>query len=288
MKFKESLKNLLKNDLNQKELSLLPSGFQSIGNIMILKLIPQLLEKKELIGSACLELMPYIKSIFINQGKITGKFRQPEKVVFLAGKNNPIALHVEHGIKYKFDITQIMFSKGNINERKYLATLVKSNEIIVDMFAGIGYFSLPIAKYSQVNKIYSIELNPISYKFLVENIKINQLENKIVPINGDCKEEVIKLSNMGIRADRVIMGIFPAPKDYISEALSLAHDHGTIYHYEGVVDKNNYIDLFKEFKIVADKKGYECNLNSKRFVKSFGPKLFHIVLDILISKSNRE
>ena len=287
MKFKETLKKKLENILNPGELSLLPRGYQTIGNKMIIKLKPALLDKKELIGSACLEILPYIKSIFINHGKITGKFRQPEKIEFLAGENNPIVIHIEHGIRYKFDITQIMFSKGNINERKFLATLIEPNEIIVDMFAGIGYFSLPMAKYSKAEKIYSIELNPISYKYLVENIRLNQLESKIIPINGDCKLEVIKLSNRGIKAHRVIMGVFPAPMEYISEALSLAREDGTIYHYEGVVDKSNYMELFKEFDEIANKEGYKCNLKSKRFVKSFGPNLFHVVLDIFVIKINQ-
>ena len=97
----------------------------------------------------------------------------------IAGEDNPIVEHKEHEVIYRFDITKIMFSKGNINERKYLATLVRENEIIVDMFAGIGYFSLPIAKNAKPAKIYSIELNPDSFYYLVENIKINHLEEKI-------------------------------------------------------------------------------------------------------------
>ncbi|MFX1274268.1 MAG: class I SAM-dependent methyltransferase family protein [Promethearchaeota archaeon] len=285
MKFKETLKNKLRGILNQQELSLLPSGFQTIGNKLIIKLNPKILDKKELIGKALLELLPYIKSIYINHGKIKGKFRQPEKIEFLVGENNPIVEHKEHDVTYRFDITQIMFSKGNINERKHLATLVQPKEIIVDMFAGIGYFSLPIAKHSDVEKVYSIELNPISFKYLSENIMINHLEDKIVPIHGDCKEEVIKLSTSGIRADRVIMGVFPAPKDYINDALTLTKKEGTIYHYEGVVDKEHYMELYEEFKEIANEKGYQSNLKSKRFVKSVGPNLYHVVLDILVSKN---
>jgi len=177
-----------------------------------------------------------------------------------------------------------MFSKGNLNERKYLATLVKNGEIIIDMFAGIGYFSLPIAKHSSVGKLYSIELNPDSYKSLVENIRINHLENKIVPINGNCKVEVIKLSESGIRADRVIMGVFPAPKEYIKEALTLVSNKGTMFHYEGVVEKDNYIALFEEFKEIAQKESHKCELESHRFVKSYGPNLYHVVLDIFVLK----
>ncbi|MFX0139685.1 MAG: class I SAM-dependent methyltransferase family protein [Candidatus Hodarchaeota archaeon] len=284
MGFKEKLKEELKRELTKEELSILPRGFQTLGKVIILKLNPKLLEKENVIGEACLKLFPRIKSVYVNRGKIVGTFREPEQIEFISGENNSIVEHKEHDVIYKFDITKIMFSKGNVNERKYLATIVKNGEIIVDMFAGIGYFSLPIAKHSSVGKIFSIELNLDSYHFLVENIRINHLEDKIVPIKGNCKVEVVKLSESGIRADRVIMGVFPAPKKYIKEALTLVSDKGTMFHYEGVVEKDNYIALFEEFKEIAQKERYKCELESHRFIKSYGPNLYHVVLDIFVLK----
>ncbi|MFW9901471.1 MAG: class I SAM-dependent methyltransferase family protein [Candidatus Thorarchaeota archaeon] len=284
MNFKNKLKAKLKDVLNEEELKLLPRGFQTLGNVIILKLNPKLYDKKEIISKFYLELLPRIRTVYLNKGRIVGTFRKPENIEYIAGEDNPIVEHREHGIVYKFDLTKIMFSKGNINERKYLVTLVKSGEIIVDMFAGIGYFSLPIAKHSPVGKIYSIELNPESFNYLVDNIKINHLEDKIIPINGDCKVEVLKLSESGIRAHRVIMGVFPAPEKFIKEALSLVNDKGTVYHYEGVVEKDKYINLFEDFNEITQKEGYKSELKSYRYVKSYGPNLFHVVLDIVVFK----
>jgi tRNA wybutosine-synthesizing protein 2 len=285
MKFKNKLRDSLKNILNEEELLLLPRGFQTLGNVVILKLNTKLFEKESLIAKEYLKLLPRIRSVYINRGKIAGTFREPEKIELIGGEDNPIVQHKEHDVIYKFDITKIMFSKGNINERKYLASLVKEGEIVVDMFAGIGYFSLPIAKNSLVDKIYSIELNPESYKCLVENIKINHLEDKIFPINGNCKVEVVKLSTSGIRANRIIMGVFPAPKEYIKEALTLVGDNGTIIHYEGVVENEKYLGLFEEFNEIAKKESYKCELKTYRFVKSYGPNLYHVVLDIFALKN---
>ena len=280
MGFKDKLKDALIGILTDEELSVLPRGFQTIGDVVIIKLKPQLLEKKKLIAEKYLDLLPSIKSVYLNSGRVKGQFRTPEKIEFLIGVDNSLVKHKEHGVVYKFDFTKIMFSMGNLNERKFLATLVKEGEVIVDMFAGIGYFSLPIAKHSKPKKIYSIELNPDSFKYLIENIKLNHFEDVITPINGDSKIEVINLSNLGLKADRVIMGVFPAPKDFIKEALTLAKVEGTIYHYEGIVDKEKYLDLFTEFKEIAEKSDFKCELLAKRFVKSYGPGLYHIVLDI--------
>ena len=285
MKFKKKIAEKLENRLTSSELLILPRGFQTLGDVVILKLKPELLNKKEIIGKAYLDLLPSIRSVYINRGKITGTFREPEKIEFLAGVDNPIVEHKEHNIIYRFDITKIMFSKGNLKERKTLATLVKDGEVIVDMFAGIGYFSLPIGKHSNAEKIYSIEINSNSFNSLIENIRINHLEEKIVPINGNCKEEVLKLSDSGIRADRVIMGVFPAPIDYIKEALTLTKEEGTMYHFEGVVEKENYVSLFNDFNEVAKNERYKCELKSYRYVKSYGPMLYHVVLDIFVIKN---
>ncbi|MFX1322388.1 MAG: class I SAM-dependent methyltransferase family protein [Promethearchaeota archaeon] len=284
MGFKEKFKEKLKDSLTEEELSVLPRGFQTLGKVIIFKLNPRLIQKKEIIGKAYLELFPNIRSIYINLGRIIGPFREPEKIEYIAGIEDPIVEHKEHGVIYRFDITKIMFSKGNVNERKYLSTLVKDGETIVDMFAGIGYFSLPIAKHSSPKKIYSIEINPVSHKFLVENIKINHLEDIIIPILGDSKKEVLNLSRSKIKADRIIMGILPSPKDFINEALSLTNDNGSVIHYEGVVNKEEFMSLFEDFNEEAKNIGYQTELKANRIIKSYGPNLFHTVLDILAYK----
>jgi tRNA wybutosine-synthesizing protein 2 len=81
------------------------------------------------------------------------------------------------------------------------------------------------------------------------------------------------------------MGVFPAPKDFIKEALTIAKVEGTIYHYEGIVDKEKYLGLFTEFKEIAEKNDFKCDLLAKRFVKSYGPGLYHVVLDINVYKN---
>ena len=283
MRLREKLKEKLQQKLSEEELALLPRGFQTIGTNIIIRLNEEILDKKMLIAEAYLELLPKIKGVYLNSGRIEGRFREPENIEFITGEDNPEVTHREHGVIYKFDITKVMYSKGNINERKYLAQLVKNGEVIVDMFAGIGYFSLPIAKIAKPRKIYCIEINPLSSKFLSENIKLNHLEDKITPINGDCKKEVLRLAKKGVRADRVIMGVFPAPKEYIKEALALVKEDGTFYHYEGVVDKDNYLSLYKEFEEIVKGNQLRSKLVDKRFVKSYGPNLYHVVLDIHVS-----
>ena len=284
MGFKKKLMEELEGELEQSDLKLLPGGFQTLGKVIIIKLKPELMNNKEIIGEAYLKLLPYIRSVYLNRGKIEGDFRTPEQIEYLSGEKDPIVEHKEHGVIYNLDITKIMFSQGNLRERKHLASLVKKDEIVVDMFAGIGYFSLPIGKLSDAKKVYSIELNPLAFQYLKENVKLNDLEGIIEPILGDSKEEVLKLSKEGVRADRIIMGVFPAPKNFIPEALSVAKEDGATFHYEGVRDEEEFMSLFNEFDRVAKAQGFTSRLKSHRFVKSYGPHLYHVVMDILVSR----
>jgi tRNA wybutosine-synthesizing protein 2 len=206
-----------------------------------------------------------------------------------------------------------MFAKGNIRERRELPKLVQPDEIVVDMFAGIGYFSLGIAKYAKPKQIYSIELNPDSFKYLKENIRINKLTKIVTPIQGDCAEEILKLSKQNIRADRVIMGVFPAPYEYIKSALSVVKPNplpihtnietflentatkphydiyeslpamkNTLVHFEGVVMGRDFTEFYQKVQEPILISGFDCSIVAVRFVKSFGPKMWHLVLDLVI------
>jgi len=225
-------KNLLKEnlDLSKKNESPLPSSYQKIGNIVIINLKDDLEKYSKKIGKTVLENIPHTKTVCKRTKFITGKFRKPN-IEVIAGDKNTETIHKEHGIKYKLDVAKVMFSKGNLNERQRLTDQVSENETIVDMFAGIGYFSLGLAKNSDAEKIYAIELNPVSYHYLWENIKLNEVQGKLVPIFGDCKKECEGLSNANVNADRIIMGLLPSPKDYLDSAMKIIKTEGIIHYH---------------------------------------------------------
>ena len=112
------------------------------------------------------------------------------------------------------------------------------------MFAGIGYFSLALGKYSKAKKIYAIELNPVSFHYLKENIRLNKINN-IEAINGDNREIIDELINNGIKADRVILGYLPPPKEFLPWAFKIIKQKGFL-HYEELIN----IDKEKEEIVV--------------------------------------
>jgi tRNA wybutosine-synthesizing protein 2 len=272
---KQLLQEELKNKMSKEELSLLPSSYQKIGNIVILNLKEELWEHDKKIGKIILEKIPDTKTVCRRTDFIKNQYRKPALKV-IAGKKKTGVVHKEHGILYKLDVNEIMFAKGNLNERKRISKLVKKNEVVVDMFAGIGYFSLGVAKTSKPKKIYSIEINPIAYNYLKQNIELNDVEDKIIPIFGDC---IVELPKLGRSADRVIMGLLPSCKEYLIDAMKVIKPNGVI-HYHGTA--KNWKELFDDIKTASDIEGFNVKLIRKVRVKSYAPKIYHWVLDCRI------
>ncbi len=243
----------------------LPASYQIIGDVLLIKLLKiRSLEQKKKVAKAIMKMFPRIKTI----GEIKGiekEFRTP-RIKKLLG-NGFVTVHKEHGIKYKLDAQKIMFSKGNLYERQRLLKQIKKNEIVADMFAGIGYFSLGVARTS--SKVYAIEKNPLAFGYLKENIRLNKIKN-IVAINDDCRKVKLK-------ADRVIMGYFPETQKFLPYALKFV-ENGVIHFHNSAKDKN---EIKMQIENICNSR---YGIKQIRKVKSIAPRTYHFVADISIKK----
>ena len=235
-----------------------------IGDILVLKNEPDNLQ--ELLD------LPEVKRI-VKLGRINGPKREPE-VEILVGDNTE-TIHRENHCFFKLDVARIMWSKGNTGERKRMANLVEDGETVVDMFAGIGYFSIPMAVHSNPVKIYSLEINPVSYGYLKENIVLNKVEDVIEPILGDCREFAPK--NF---ADRVLMGYIGNTHEYLDKAVNIVKPGGIIHYHESVPDNLKFERPPQ--RIIDAAKGRDVEILNKRIIKKYSPGVYHVVIDALI------
>ena len=211
----------------------------------------------------------------VKLGNISGKKREPE-IEILAGSQTE-TIHKENGCLFKLDVAKVMWSKGNINERLRIAKLIQDNENVLDMFAGIGYFTIPAAVHAKPKCIHAIEINPISFKYLNENMKLNKVENIVKPVLGD---SMVLAPNY--KVDRVLMGYIGNTQDFIKPAIKALNNEGIIHYHESVPEKIKSERPISRIKEAA--KGMSVELLNEKVIKKYSPGVVHLVIDVKITK----
>ncbi len=274
------LENLAKH-FDQNELKFIPKSFDIIGKIAILEIPNDIQSKEKLLAKLLLEYNKSLESVFAKIGKVNGEFRIRE-LEFLAGINNTLTLHKENGCRYELDIKKVYFSPRLGTEHARIADMTNSNELILDMFAGIGPFSILIAKRKGA-KVYSIDKNEDAINFLKRNIILNKVENLVVPILGDA--EKIILESLENKFDRIIMNLPTKSFNYLPIACKALKSKGGIihfYHFQTESDTNKKIETKLRTDIIKSKRTIS-NLKFRK-VKSTAPHEWQICIDIDIDK----
>lgn len=204
---------------------------------------------------------------------IEGTKREP--VFKILYGNDTQTINKENGCLFKLDLAKVMWSKGNNNERLRIVKLVEDDETVLDMFAGIGYFSIPIGVHSNAEKIISIEINPNSYNFLCENAKLNKLDN-LIPVLGDCMVETPKF-----KADRIVMGYVKTTHHYLNVAINSLNKGGIIHYHETVPEK--LIDIRPIERIKNESGNRDVELLNLTKIKKYSPGVWHVVVDARIN-----
>jgi len=291
---RNSLEDILENKLPNDVLNIIPRSYDVIGSIAIVEFdrFSELSQKKSIkyknqVASAILQLNKGLKSVYEKKSEIKGIYRLRELSI-LKGPDNPETIHKENKCVFKLDIKETYFSPRLVYERNRIATSqFNENENIIDLFAGVGPFSIQIAKNHPVN-IHSFDINPAAYKYLEDNIRLNEVNDKITAHNLDVKNLVDKKNILGETLkngiDRVIMNLPEKAVNYIDVACFLLKKSGGILHYYLFNDKSSPIEqaIQNLEKKCDEEKYYIAKILSSRKVKGYSPKIDLISLDLCL------
>ncbi len=274
MDFKSVLKDGLKGTIPQERLELLPSGYQRVGDIGVVFIHPGVDEWEKEIGGFVRKVFG-LKSVF-RRGAVSGEFRV-SGMRRIAGRANT-TVHRENGCLYKVDLSKLIFAKGNSFERGRVRA--GEGERVVDMFAGIGYFTIPVAKGTPSCRVHAAEKNPVAVRFLKENIKLNRLGN-VELFEGDCRDLALEGG-----ADRILMGYMTGTEAFLDKALSFLGASGTI-HYHNVYRKGElWRKPLGEMQSAGLGRGFRMQeVLHKRVVKQYSPCKYHAVVDARFIKT---
>lgn len=269
----------------EKNLKLTYESYDIVGDIAIIRVSEQLELQNRKFAETIMETQKNIKSVWMQRSPVLGDFRL-RSLVWVAGEKRTETIHREFGCVFKVDVANCYFSPRLSYERKRIAQLVQSGEIVVNMFAGVGCFSIIIAKHSQSDKIYSIDVNPTAIKYMQENIKLNKVEGKIFVTQGDAKE-VIK-EKLQEAADRVLMPLPQLAYDYLDYAiLTLKSKGGWIHCYDfehARKDENPEEKIKTKVAEKLHKLDIDFEILYSRVVRTTGPNWHQTVIDIMVSK----
>ncbi|XP_061786291.1 tRNA wybutosine-synthesizing protein 2 homolog [Nerophis lumbriciformis] len=222
-------------------------------------------------------------------------YRSP-KVTMLLGEHSWVE-HVDNGITYEFDVTKCMFSAGNISEKLRVAGFDCRGETVVDLYAGIGYFTLPYLVHAGAAHVHACEWNPHAVQALHKNLVINGVHDRCT-VHPEDNRQV----QLGSVADRVNLGLIPTSEDGWPVACRLLkkttggilHIHqnvtwpGVITDEWGVRGKreawqawaadaaSRVGSLLKELT----SKPWTTSIQHIEAVKSYAPHVHHVVLDL--------
>lgn len=282
------LRRIARSVLGPEKASALWSRIDLVGDIALIKSPevagfndPLTLEDYRRLAEALLAEAPYIKSVWLLKGPVRGSSLLRE-AVHLAGERRSTTIYREHGCEFKIDILKVFVTPRLGYEHGRIADLVKPGEVIVNMFAGAGLFSI-IAACRKPVRIYSIDLNPDAYKLMTESIRLNKgrLRGEVVPILGDAARVIEE--RLEASADRVLEPYPRLALDYLEYALKALRGRGSIHVYLHIESRRKMDARSEAEKLVVERLrslGWNVVSLSSRVVRPVGPRFYQVVVDV--------
>jgi len=260
-----SLLDLLKDKIPEEKLSLLPRGFEVIGDIAIINIPPALDDEKYLIADALAHQRKDIKKVLRKLHKIEGAARAGEFELLLG--NSTTTIHRENNCAFFVDVAKTYFSGKMYYERNRIAQKVNDGEVVLVLFAGVGPFLIPIKKKKNV-KITGLDNNPDACAFLKKNLELNDVEARIILADANSIEHIFKEP-----FDRIVM---PAPygqDHFLNLASSVLKPQGIIHFYTFKKDFE-----IAHFKKLLEEKGWQIDFY--RGCGEVAPRVKRYVFDL--------
>ena len=259
----------------------LPRSYDIIGDIGIVELDNELEPFSNIIGNALIKLNPHLRLVMKKTEKTSGKYRT-RGIEPIAGRGGTETIHREFSSKFHLDVASVYFNPRLSHERIRIAKQVMEEEVVVDMFAGVGPYSILIAKAQPMARVFSVDLNPMAYKYLKENIFMNKVADIVTPVLGDVREFASKLSGI---ADRVIMNLPSESFAFLDTAATLLKKKGGIVHYYCFASRDENLQIISDsFRLrMGSCQRHVTSYSFQHIIREIAPNRVQVALDAIIS-----
>lgn len=277
------LKDLVKDRIPPELHRYVPSSFDIVGSrsgaVAIVEIPEELEDYKYVIAEAILRLNKHVRAVLRKRSGRQGAFRLYDFEVLIPGPTEVI--HREHGYLIKVDPTKVYFSPRDHSDRLDIAQQVRPGETILYLFAGAGPYAVAICKFQpDIRIIHAVELNPWGIYYMIENIRLNKLRGKIVPIEGDVRDVAPTFYE---KADRVLMTLPLGAHEYLEHGLRCVRREGGVVHFYHIGKEPNIFEEAEEIiKREAARVMREVKIINRKIVRDYAPRMYKIRLDVLV------
>jgi tRNA (guanine37-N1)-methyltransferase len=270
--------DFLADKLPANLLDLVPRAIDFVGDIAIVEIPSELSTYKNLIGEAILKAHKQTCTVLAKSGAVEGVYRLRDFEV-IAGAKKTVTVYREYGCVYHVDVAKAYFSPRLSTEHNRVASTVKEGETVVDLFAGVGPFAIPVAKKHKNVRVYAIDVNPDAVTLLKRNVAVNRAEKQVVPILGDARQVVRE--QLSGKADHVIMNLPETALEFVDVACEALKPEDGILHYYGFEKDSDPLEAAKARLTEAVKKSNRQvkNILLVKTVREVAPYSWQVVVD---------
>lgn len=247
----------------------LPASFDIIGTKALLKIPDELCRYEREVGEAILLAHPSLDTVFSDSG-VAGEFRT-RRIHAIAGTGTTDTVVTEYGVRLRLDVARTFYSPRLASERRRVCSTLSPGERVLDMFAGVGPFSIAAARNASPGCVVALDINPYAVSYLKENAAANGVHN----LEAHLRDAGTYSDG---QFDRIIMNLPSGASGFLDHALSLLSDRGVIDYYE-------LLDNHAASERVGFLGGVGISAGEIRRVKSYSPtqSIFHFALGRITS-----
>jgi tRNA (guanine37-N1)-methyltransferase len=277
-----SLRDVLQATIPANLISSLPRSLDIVGDIAIAELPPELELYSAEIGQGILQVNPNVRLVLNKTSEVAGVHRT-RGLQILAGSGGMETVHREFGCSYSVDVGTVYFNPRLGHERRRVAEQVMPHDVVVDMFAGVGPYSILIAKLHPQAKVYALDINPSAVRYLKENVLGNGVTDRVIPLQGDTR--TLAETSLHGTADRVIMNLPSSAEDFLDAASHILKIDGGYIHFYSFAQRGVNLNAVKEqfHTALLDQKRRVRAFSYCNVVREISPTRVQIAVDALVA-----
>jgi len=229
-----------------------------------------IMQDPDLAGAALiLASRPSLHTVVCARGEVSGEYRTREYDV-LAGEPTTRTQVTEHGHRFTVDLAGAYFSARLSTERQRILAETGENEVVLDMFAGVGPFAITLAARAAL--VVAVDTNPYAIELMLVNLTENRVKN-VLPMLADARR---LFGFLPWKFDRIVMNLPLAGTEFLDTAFQLCHPGGMIHFYSLVSQEGEHCARIRELG---------GDVISERVVRSYSPAQWHAVYDVRVGVS---